>query len=63
MGFSRQEYWSGLPLPSLQVSLASIMMAHSDYFWARASAEGEGPEGIGLQPQVAWNHSGLGLPK
>jgi len=27
MGFSRQEYWSGLPLPSLRMDLESIILS------------------------------------
>ena len=26
MGFSRQEYWSGLPLPSLEEGLSSVQL-------------------------------------
>ena len=28
MGFSRQEYWSGVPLPSLSLSLESSKVKH-----------------------------------
>ena len=30
MGFSRQEYWSGVPLPSLTEHLTSLQ-SHTDY--------------------------------
>ena len=30
MGFSRQEYWSGVPLPSLTSSLIFFLLHHND---------------------------------
>ena len=32
MGFSRQEYWSGLPLPSLKVSIGAWIYLWTFYF-------------------------------
>ena len=38
MGFSRQEYWSGLPLPSPELIHTSSLMTH--HWWLGASVEG-----------------------
>jgi len=32
MGFSRQEYWSGLPLPSLSTNISSYKVLYCDVF-------------------------------
>ena len=33
MGFSRQEYWNGVTLPSLAIHTYSLVNYHSEYMW------------------------------
>ena len=55
MGFSRQEYWSGVPLPSPSVTLASIRSSH---FPGHAAAGNKSPGTVTnrakVQPQQPW---------
>ena len=38
MGFARQEYWSGVPLPSLRVLLLEVINYTKHYTWGRGFA-------------------------
>ena len=44
MGFSRQQYWSGLPVPSPMINLASILKKQRYYF----ANKGPSSQGYGL---------------
>ena len=67
MGFSRQEYWSGLPFPSPQPGIKSelegeVLTSEPPgkclclYLWVQSSGPGIGPQGICVHTK--W-HSGL----
>ena len=47
MGFSRQEYWSGVPLPSPRTSASVLVNSHG---WFPLEVTGFGPE-----PKLYWN--------
>ena len=54
MGFPRQEYWSGVPLPSL-----ALLPRGSQIVGGNVSAEGcskclDGPAGVGRPPFHIW---------
>ena len=54
MGFARQEYWSGVPLPSLQNS-ASTMQFHCKMIW-KALQPGEKEETVGWGSKTLISH-------
>ena len=50
MGFSRQEYWSGLPLPSPMTNLDSILKKQRHYF----ANKGLSSQGYGFSSSHVW---------
>ena len=63
MGFSRQKYWSGLPLPSPMHESEKWKWSRSSHFWLLATpwtAAYQAPLSIGFSRQEYW--SGVPLP-
>ena len=74
MGFSRQEYWSGVPLPSLKVgSLAHnsgdtvlhkcLVLSHVWLLVAPWTTAGQAPLSMGFPKQEYWSGLPFPLPK
>ena len=63
MGFSRQEYWSGLPLPSLYGILLLLLLSRFSHVQLCATpqtAAQQAPPSLGFSRQEHW--SGLPFP-
>ena len=65
MGFSRREYWSGLPLPSLikhpSVQFSSVQsLSRVQLFATPLTAAHQAPPSMGFSRQESW--SGVPLP-
>ena len=63
MGFSRQEYWSGVPLPSLFFCLLLLLLSHFSRVRLCATpwiAAHQAPPSMGFSRQEYW--SGVPLP-
>ena len=63
MGFSRQEYWSGAPLPSPCDLILLLLLSHFSHVWLYETpwtAAHQAPPSLGFSRQEHW--SGLPIP-